>query len=44
MYLIWVMLVVLVASYGLCGGLVLFAEQLIQPRASERSDLAVPPP
>jgi hypothetical protein len=44
MYLVWEMLAVLVAAYGLCGALVLFAERAIQPRASERSDLAVPPP
>jgi len=43
MYLIWVMLLTLVASYGLCGALVLFAEQVIQPRGSEVSDLAAPP-
>jgi hypothetical protein len=44
MYLIWAMLAMLVAAYGLCGALVLFAERVIQPPASERSDLAVPPP
>jgi hypothetical protein len=39
MYLIWVMLFVLAASYGLCGVLVLFADRVIQQRNSE---IAVP--
>ena len=43
MYLNWLMLLGLVASYGLCAALVLFAEQVIQPRGSEISDLAAPP-
>ena len=34
-YLIWVMLLVLAASYGLCGALVLFAGWVIEPRGSE---------
>lgn len=42
MYLNWLMLLVLVASYGLCGALVRFAEQVIQPRGSEISELAAP--
>jgi hypothetical protein len=35
MYPIWLMLLVLAASYGLCGALALFAERVIQPRGSE---------
>ena len=35
MYLIWVMLLGLIASYGLCAALVRFAEGVIQPRGSE---------
>jgi hypothetical protein len=34
-YLIWVMLLVLAASYGLCGALVVFAARVIEPRGSE---------
>jgi len=35
MSLIWVMLLVLAASYGLCGALVLFSEWVIRPRGTE---------
>ena len=42
MYLTWLMPLVLVACYGLCAALVLFAEQVIQPRGTESSELATP--
>jgi hypothetical protein len=34
-YLIWVMLLVLAAAYGLCAALVPFAERTIRPRGLE---------
>jgi len=40
MYLILAILLVLVASYGLCAALVVFAERLIRPRGSEIAGLA----
>jgi hypothetical protein len=49
-YLIWVMLFVLVACYGLCAALVLFAERTIRPRGAEsvvfavQSNDRIPPP
>jgi len=42
MYLNWLMLLLLVASYGLCAALVLFAEQVIRPRGSEVGELSAP--
>jgi hypothetical protein len=43
MFLIWVMLLVLAASYGLCGALVFFAARAIQPRGLETAVLISQP-